>query len=501
MTVRLREAKPAHHAMLFPTKWRRRWLRIRAVVALVAGSAAVLGCGSGDATTRLDDTQASPPPSARSTSAGPSVTAQGSSSAATRSGKAPSPTAPIRLSLQVMVGTMPGAERMSALRTTVAKRLPDFTIVQTTSDAPRWIGVAATETKGPSLPASAIASRASGLDEKGIEAVAERHGVIGLTVRSDSAKDRAAAQAICEVVADVARELDGIVVDSVAGHFYSAEAFREMRVATWKDGVPDARRHVVVEATQDRGFVRTRGLSSLGVPDLRIPDVSMAEASRATTLLDALAQLLVEGRAIGDDGTSTIAIAPIAHAGAREALGRGAPKAGATKVALRPIATERLDQGHPVLDVTFPESPGKSESERAAAGLAGLLGPVDSITTEVPEGDPELAALAARVQKKLPSIAERFRRGLVPGEQMLVKVPFPMDGGAGTERMWITVTAWKDGVVEGHVDDVPKHVASLTVGSEVKVRQDAITDYAVHGPGAKHEGAESDAILRKRALK
>jgi hypothetical protein len=117
----------------------------------------------------------------------------------------------------------------------------------------------------------------------------------------------------------------------------------------------------------------------------------------------------------------------------------------------------------------------------------------------VADGDPELAAVTARVQAHLPAVAKAFRGGLPLGEHIVVKGPFSADDGT-LEWMWVSVTGWTGDVVHGRLENDPQAVKSLKLGAKVDVKQASIADYLwLRGDGTTKEGGESAEVLKRRA--
>jgi uncharacterized protein YegJ (DUF2314 family) len=240
-------------------------------------------------------------------------------------------------------------------------------------------------------------------------------------------------------------------------------------------------------------------MGKLGLPDLVVQDLPVSRSGTMSTALNALAQLLVEGAPIGEEGRFVLDLKAIRHAGARSAH-TASPGPGANlraEVRLVIAKPEEGDAENRLLEVRFDGHPGATEVERQAAALKALVGAAQDLPVGAPAGDPELDAAAARAQARLPALAAAFGRGLPLGDHVSVKAPFETDDG-GIEWMWIEVTAWDGTAVRGHLDNEPLRIKRLAVGAKVEVKQAVIADYMWRKADGSLEGGESVDILRRR---
>lgn len=109
--------------------------------------------------------------------------------------------------------------------------------------------------------------------------------------------------------------------------------------------------------------------------------------------------------------------------------------------------------------------------------------------------DAVLRAASARARVKLPGLQKAFRRGLMPGEQLLVKAPFSTRDG-GREWMWIEVTEWNGDQIKGMLRSDPRDVPGLSAGQMVDSRQSEVFDYLRVFPDGRTEGNETSKLLK-----
>jgi uncharacterized protein YegJ (DUF2314 family) len=111
--------------------------------------------------------------------------------------------------------------------------------------------------------------------------------------------------------------------------------------------------------------------------------------------------------------------------------------------------------------------------------------------------DPELAAVKAKVQARLPELRASLQKGLPPGDALAVKAPFETDEG-GIEWMWVHVTSWDGQAIHGEVGNEPDSIKRLSLGDKVEVQASDVADYIIRKADGTFEGGESAAILSRR---
>jgi uncharacterized protein YegJ (DUF2314 family) len=342
-----------------------------------------------------------------------------------------------------------------------------------------------------------------GLDESQAKAAAASKGVLVLTWALDGDPKLERLRTAQQLALEVAQGAQGFVWDDATRELYTTDRWKSARVDGWDGDWPDMRRHITIhyyETTGRRHRAITLGMAKFGLPDLVVDDTPLTESDGMTSLVDALAQLLVEGAEVGADGEVAIDVRAVRHAAVREGMMADA-KAGAAlrcSASLSPAVAEAGDPENRLVRLRFPSMPGATEAEQQASAVKALAGAKEDRMSAAQADDAELAAATARVQARLPAVAAAFRKGLALGERLAVKAPFDTDDGS-VEWMWLEVRGWKGDVVTGSLENEPLRVSSLKLGARVQVKQASIADYLwSDANGKRKEGGESSDILMRR---
>jgi uncharacterized protein YegJ (DUF2314 family) len=342
-----------------------------------------------------------------------------------------------------------------------------------------------------------------GLDAAQTRAAAASKGALLLSWSLDGDPVRARLRDAQALVHQVAQKLGGFVWDEATRELFTLDAWKKERLDGWDGDLPDMPRNVVIHYYEtDDGRQRgiTLGMEKLGLPDLVVEDAPVGESTSMMKVLDAAAQALVEGATLGPGGELRIDLRAIRHAGAHDWLigsaGKDATFRG--RAVLRPAASEEGDPHNRLVELRFPSYPGATDAERQAAAFLAILGAEPDPMASAPADDPELAAVTARAQKRLPAVAAAFRAGLPLGERVVVKAPFENEEGQ-VEWMWVGVTSWRGDVVRGNLENEPVYVKSLRLGAVVQVKQASIADYRwTSADGTVKEGGESVEVFKRR---
>lgn len=315
-----------------------------------------------------------------------------------------------------------------------------------------------------------------------------------LVARGDAC---AANERISRLVATLADATGGLPWDEETRNLYSAAAWRTSRVDSWKDGIPDMREQIVMDAYREDEFIRvvTMGMRKFDLSDLVVEGV-IAHASRNMgNTINACAQILVEGGKIVDDRLQ-IDFAAIKHPAVKATMLEN-PGPGATGkiiATLKPAKPQPGDANNTLLEVDFP-APGVTQQERQQFAIKTLFGATDSLV-QAKHNDGELNAASARAKLRLPDLRKHFINGLEPNEHLTVKGPFPSDDGR-TEWMWVEVTTWSETVIKGTLVNEPFWVKGLRPGSPVMIKEADIFDYIWIKSDGSREGNETGKILDK----
>ena len=82
-------------------------------------------------------------------------------------------------------------------------------------------------------------------------------------------------------------------------------------------------------------------------------------------------------------------------------------------------------------------------------------------------GEAVLRGQASKAQRRLGPALQRWTTGRSRGDKLLVRVPFPIPGDAGTESMWIEVSGYADATVTGTLVDDPLAATDVEKGQSI----------------------------------
>jgi hypothetical protein len=298
---------------------------------------------------------------------------------------------------------------------------------------------------------------------------------------------------------------DGVLYDGTTRRYYSQKWWKENRLPAWEGDTPDARRFVFMDFYKpgDGPYFRSisLGMSKFGLADVVVSEMVSGNSGSMETLMNVSMQTMIEGRMPAKNGNAgdilSVDLAKIRHAGFKKVV-ESTLLDGATKtldLPVKPAVKEDGDPEGPVLELNFEPLPGKSNLERQDAALAKLFGSKDHV--QVIQHDAELLAASAKAKGELPALRERFLKGFPLGSIFYVKGPFATRSG-GDEWMWVEVTGWPEGKLEGILSNDPNDVPELKAGAKVTVRQADVFDYLLKTSDGKVEGGGTNEILRRR---
>jgi uncharacterized protein YegJ (DUF2314 family) len=397
------------------------------------------------------------------------------------------------------------ASQLRAAADKVKQRFPGLPTCSGKDDAPtpcaQVIAPPMNDFAAPTEQQIALFGR--GLDEAQKKAAVASKGALLLVWFLQEGPGNARLREAQTVALDVAKSAKGLLWDETTRELFSPEAWKTRRIDGWEGDLPDMKRHIAIhyyETDGGRHRAISLGMEKFGLPDLVLADVPRAHTDALTTVIDAVAQELVEGASLEPGGELRVDLRSIRQPGAHDDL-LGACEKGATfrgRVQLVAVEGEEGDPDNRLAELRFPSYPGASEGERQASAFKAIVGVgADRVSGAAPD-DAELAAVTARVQKRLPAVAAAFRAGLPLGERVTVKAPFQTDDGS-LEWMWVGVTDWRGDVVSGDLENEPANVSSLRMGAKVQVKQASIADYVwLAANGDKKEGGESAEVFERR---
>lgn len=76
-----------------------------------------------------------------------------------------------------------------------------------------------------------------------------------------------------------------------------------------------------------------------------------------------------------------------------------------------------------------------------------------------------------------------------------IKVALPLEGDAGTEVIWITPFAERDGLFIGALANEPRFLTGLTAGDVVSFDASQVRDWSFYGPDGKMYGSYTTRVI------
>lgn len=302
------------------------------------------------------------------------------------------------------------------------------------------------------------------------------------------------------IVDELVRQTGGFAWDDETREVFSAEAWHERRIASWRGEIPDVSDETVIHSYDNGRSVRaiTLGMSKMGLPDVTINSPGWSDEGQMGSLINIFSQSLAEGKPIRETGEVKLDLTEIKnfhvleqHLKSLEGNGMGV-----ACLSLKPGQWEEGDPKNRLIQLGFDTYPGADDNAKQESMISSFFGSEDSISKVTHDHDEELQSASAKAKAKLPELQKAFAAGLEPGEFIDVKAPFKTQGG-GNEWMWVEVTKWKGNEIEGVLENDPEDVPGLRAGQKVKVRQQDIFDYLRHFADKRTEGNTTGDIIRK----
>ncbi|MFT3706060.1 MAG: DUF2314 domain-containing protein [Archangium sp.] len=346
---------------------------------------------------------------------------------------------------------------------------------------------------------------AHGLTDKEKDAVLEAKtaSVIDVTLET---KDAHKLLDVAKVLLEFQKATGGVLWDEEAQEYFSGAEWKKLRIDSWEKTSPDALRHFTVFVTTkgDSCDLLTGGLAHFGVPELKVTRVPVSDKGATISLVNVLAQQMLEGSIAATPGRATLELNKVKHKARRETWKKDfAGGKGEADVELVSVGTIIA----PVLEVRFPG--GGSVATRLGATLDSLLGKADAADGEDDDGgdgdgatgglaeDPAVKKVS-QVQMKLfaSTVKPKFLKGLKAGDTLSVLAPFPADSG-GNEWVWVKVSKIKnDGTIIGSLGATPKDVGGLVQGDEVVVVESELLDWMLKSGGVTTGNATAPVLKR-----
>jgi uncharacterized protein YegJ (DUF2314 family) len=299
---------------------------------------------------------------------------------------------------------------------------------------------------------------------------------------------------------DLARQTNGIAWDDTTREAFSPDAWHTRRLDAWTGSaaIPAIQTQTTIHVYPFGDMLRaiTLGMSKFGLPDVVIENVSHNSDDQVGVLINLFCQALAENPSLDSSGRFKLALSSIKKFDVTDAQ-KTSLKANAIGEAMLTLTPGKPDEGDPdnrLIQINADAYSGNDLTSRQQHMLSCFFGSSDSVHS-VSHTD-ELLAASQKAKEHLPQLREQFNSGLQPGETILLKAPFPPTG-TEHEWMWVEVTRWKDGKIQGILDDDPVYATNLKAGQRVEVREEDIFDYIHHFPDDHNEGNTTGEIISK----
>ncbi len=299
-----------------------------------------------------------------------------------------------------------------------------------------------------------------------------------------------------ELMEGLALQHSSLIWDEATRQIFSHEAWREMRLDTWNDGVFSVQDHVTIHVYKNGDFVRgiTLGMEKFGLPDIVVNDFVWSLNRPMGNLVNLVTQTLLEGGEFGDDFSLVVDISKIRHEATRKELeaSQFENANGRLTLFLRPTVPEEGDPANYLLEIRFDNVEGLTVQEQQGELLGSIFGWEDGIVYV--DHNRRILEASERAREKLPQLRRDFNAGLEPGEFIHVKAPFDTPDG-GSEWMWVEVIEWDGDRIRGLLRNEPFNIPDLRGGSEVVVSEDDLFDYIRFFADGTEEGNETGALI------
>jgi hypothetical protein len=213
------------------------------------------------------------------------------------------------------------------------------------------------------------------------------------------------------------------------------------------------------EPAPDRAVVRvlTAGLSRWGAPDVEWRAIPGAAGERAARIVLRVAQAVADGL---ESGPAVVRRADVAGEPAPDGEA-GYAAALPESVAIRLVpASPKIGDASDFLALIVPPGEGVVGSLEL---VERFFGPFAATAP-----DPDAArAEAQSAQSRLAGALATWTGSRARGARLLVRLPFPIPGGAGDESMWIDVGSYDATTITGTLLDDPLGATDLARGDRV----------------------------------
>lgn len=367
--------------------------------------------------------------------------------------------------------------------------VPDGPVVQAIwiDDAPRH---------APPPDREALQYLGRGLDAEQVEALGRaRHALVLGFAHPRSLALAALAQADA-LVGSLIEDRNALPFDVEFRRVVSPQRWSSERVTAQGQARHNVMHHVAIHAYRDDPWIRavTVGMGKFGLPDLVVDELASQTGTQISWIVNSIAQRMVEGQRPDENGWFALDLARIEHAEVRKDSLEDWKSNGSGLGRFRLVDTppKQGDNDNALLAVRFEAYDGPDEFARQNAAVSAMFGWSDEIKRI--QHDAELDAASQRARTKLPALREAIQRGLAPGEQIQVKLPFETPTG-GAEWMWVEVSRWEGDTIEGVLGNEPFDIPGLHAGQRITGSAADVFDYIFLRSDGSMEGNETARIM------
>jgi uncharacterized protein YegJ (DUF2314 family) len=301
----------------------------------------------------------------------------------------------------------------------------------------------------------------------------------------------------------VAEQFSGVILDPELPRLEPVESYGEPLPAD--AGVRITEQIIIPFSVDERGlgWMTTKGMGKLGLPDLEIRDVPPNLASALTPVMNGMARHLAravvrQAMAEGQPSKQWV-IGPELRLGLEDLADDGdEPSPADPPEGVRGWTTIRLEyrEGRrgqsSFLRLVPPRGFRRDQGVWLNTVLIDLFGTEDTMV-QVEADSEAMEAAHLRAVAELPAAKQRFQAGLRPGEVLHIKHGFPT-GGEGHEYMWIAINRWSGDSLRGQLANDPQVRLDLRSGQTVELRESDIFDWMISGPGDQRTGGYTIAV-------
>lgn len=411
-----------------------------------------------------------------------------------------------RISYEYAVYLMPGKDNvnLNKLKKLHKKYLSDFEMVSefdTSSRQPQInISLIDTETSNylpPSL--ESLYSFGRGITKEEAVSLQKNRKAVIFDVSYPRSYMHSGLYDVSLFIEEVAKSYGGLIWDEESREVFSLKKWKEQRVESFSESkIPSVMDQITIHAYKNGEFIRgiTLGMKKFGKPDIVVNDFSWSVNKSVGSLINLIAQKMVEENSEEVNMKPYLDIEKIRHPLVKTSFLSvcydNAKKS--TNASLKASKAEAGDPHNILLEVDFSQIEGTNLQQKQESLLTALFGSEDSISYI--EHNDEILQKSMEAKAKLPQLKRGFNKGFDPGEYLMVKAPFETPDGSN-EWMWVEVIVWKDTQIEGMLRNEPYNVPTLKAGMRVKVNEIDVFDYIHYLPDGSSIGNETGKLIRK----